>query len=308
MKLQQFRYINEVVKKDLNVSEAALALHTSQPGISKQIRMLEEELGVPIFLRTGKSLAQITEPGREILQRAQRILLEVEMIRRIGEEYTQHQEGTLTVATTHTQACYALPRVITTFLQHYPKVKLRIRQGSPQQIADMVASEQADIGIATETVAGAESLIALPCYRWSHCVLVPKTHPLKKLKTALRLEDLAAHPIVTYDFAFAGRSLLNKAFETAGLTPNVVLTALDSDVIKTYVRAGLGVGLLAEMAYDKNKDTDLRKIDAAHLFAANTTWIGIRRGSYMRGFVYDFIELFAPHLTRKQVSAALHVD
>jgi len=308
MKLQQFRYISEVAKNDLNVSEAALALHTSQPGVSKQIRLLEEELGVPIFTRTGKSLEQITEPGRQILQRASRILLEVEMIRRIGEEYTQHNEGTLTVATTHTQACYALPSVITAFLKQYPNVKLRIRQGSPQQIADMVASEQADIGIATETVAAAESLIALPCYHWSHCVVVPKTHPLKKLKKALSLKDLASHPIVTYDFAFAGRSLLNRAFQDAGLTPNVVLTALDSDVIKTYVRAGLGVGLLAEMAYDKTKDKDLHKIAAAHLFAANTTWIGIRRGSYMRGFVYDFIKLFAPHLTRRQVSAALNVD
>lgn len=308
MKLQQFRYISEVVKNDLNVSEAAKALHTSQPGVSKQIRILEDELGVPIFLRTGKSLAQITEPGREILKRADRILLEVEMIRRIGEEYTRHAEGMLTVATTHTQACYALPPVITAFLQRYPRVKLHIRQGSPQQIADMVASEQADIGIATETVSKSESLIALPCYHWSHCAVVPKHHPLTKSKQPLTLEALASHPLVTYDFAFSGRSLVNKAFEVAKLTPNVVLTALDSDVIKTYVRAGLGVGLLAQMAYDKDKDRDLQLIDATHLFEPNTTWIGVRRGSYMRGYVYEFIELFAPHLTRRQVSAALNVE
>lgn len=307
MKLQQFRYINEVVKKDLNVSEAAEALHTSQPGVSKQIRLLEDELGVPIFLRTGKSLAQITEPGREILKRAKRILMEVEMIRRIGEEYTQHTEGTLTIATTHTQACYALPPVIAAFAERYPKVKLSIRQGSPQQIADMVALEQADIGIATETVASSESLIALPCYRWNHCVVVPKNHPLRKLKKRLKLADIAAYPIITYDFAFAGGSLVNKAFEAANIKPNVVLTALDSDVIKTYVRAGLGIGLLAQMAYDKNKDKDLHLIEIAHLFEANTTWVGIRQGSYMRGFVYDFIELFAPHLNRKQISAALNV-
>jgi LysR family cys regulon transcriptional activator len=308
MKLQQLRYISEVVKKALNVSEAAQAMHTSQPGVSKQIRLLEDELGVQIFLRTGKSLAQITEPGREIVKRANRILLEVEMIRRIGEEFTQHDLGMLTVATTHTQACYALPPVITAFLQRYPNVKLHIRQGSPQQIADMVISEQADIGIATEMVAGSESLIALPCYHWSHCVVVPKRHPLAHRKTPLTLAELAAHPLITYDFAFAGRSLVNKAFETAKLTPNVVLTALDSDVIKTYVRAGLGVGLVAQMAFDKHKDKDLQLIEAAHLFAANTTWIGIRRGSYMRGFVYEFIELFAPHLTRRQVSAALNVE
>lgn len=308
MKLQQLRYISEVVKKDLNVSEAAQALHTSQPGVSKQIRLLEDELGVPIFLRTGKSLAQVTEPGREILKRANRILLEVEMIRRIGEEYTQHDYGMLTVATTHTQACYALPPVITAFLQRYPNVRLHIRQGSPQQIADMVALEQADIAIATETVSSSESLVALPCYHWSHCVLVPKNHPLKKSKSPLSLEELAKYPLITYDFAFTGRSSVNKAFEAAKLTPNVMLTALDSDVIKTYVRAGLGVGLLAQMAYEKNKDKDLQMIDAAHLFEVNTTWIGIRRGSYMRGFVYDFITLFAPHLTRKYVNAALNVE
>ncbi len=306
MKLQQLRYLSEVVHQHLNVSAAAQVLHTSQPGISKQIRLLEEELGVPIFLRTGKSLEQLTEPGREILQRVQRILLEVEMIRRIGEDYTRHAEGTLTVATTHTQACYALPPVITAFVARYPKVKLHIRQGSPQQIADMVTAEQADIGIATETVSSSQSLLALPCYQWSHCVVVPQKHPLVGLPSPLSLSELAAHPLITYDFAFAGRSLLNKAFTAAGLTPNVVLTALDSDVIKTYVRAGLGVGLLAQMAYEPNKDADLRMLDTSHLFAPNTTWIAIRRGSYLRGFVYEFIELFAPHLTRKHVSASLN--
>jgi LysR family cys regulon transcriptional activator len=308
MKLHQLRYICQVAKSDLNVSEAAQALHTSQPGVSKQIRLLEQELGVPVFVRTGKSLSEVSPPGREILRHAQRVLNEVDMIQRIGDEHSRTTEGTLTVATTHTQACYALPKVISDFLGKYPKVQLRIRQGSPQQIADMVAAGEADLGIATEAVSGAESLIALPCYRWNRCVVVLPDHPLLQKQEPVTLADLAQYPIITYDFAFAGQTLVSEAFAQAHLTPNLVITALDSDVIKTYVKAGLGIGLLAKMAYDPEQDGGLEMIDVAHLFEANTTWVGIKRGSYLRGFVFDFIELFAPHLNRSTVKAAIHVE
>lgn len=308
MKLHQLRYICKVASTKLNVSEAAESLHTSQPGVSKQIRLLEDELGLPIFVRTGKSLTEVTKPGHEILLHAERVLREIEMIRRIGDEYSQQAVGTLVVATTHTQACYALPAVISAFLQKYPKVKLRIRQGTPQQIADMVESDDADLAIATEAVSSSETLIALPCYKWNRCVVTPARHPLLKKKQKLTLADLADYPIITYDFAFAGQSLVKEAFEAANIKPHLAITALDSDVIKTYVKARLGIGLLATMAYDAKKDQGLKMIDVAHLFQSNTTWIGIKRGSFLRGYVYDFIELFAPHLTRSIVKAALNVE
>ncbi len=308
MKLSQLQYICEVANQGLNVSEAAEALHTSQPGVSKQIRMLESELGVPIFSRAGKRFVDLTPPGEEILQAAQRILREIDNIRRIGQDFGADDEGVLTIATTHTQARYVLPSVIQRFRKRYPKVRLQLRQGSPQQICALAAAGEADVAIATEAVASSEKLIALPCYRWNRCVVVPAQHPLLEKTGPLTLADIAAHPIVTYDFAFAGRSLMNQVFEEAGLRPNVVLTALDSDVIKTYVELGLGIGLLAKMAFDPQRDLGLRMINAAHLFPPSTTWVGIRRGSYLRGFIYDFLELFAPHLKREGLKAALHAE
>ena len=308
MKLHQLRYVCEVADRGLNVSEAAEAMHTSQPGVSKQIRLLEAELGVPIFARTGKRLTALTEPGAEVVQAARRALREVENIRLIGEEYRGESSGTLTIATTHTQARYVLPPVIQQFRGRHPGIRLQIRQGSPEQICDMAYHGEADLAIATEAVASSEGLIALPCYRWHHDVLVTPDHPLLALGRPPTLEELAAYPIVTYDFAFAGRTQLSQTFAEAGLEPQVVLTALDADVIKTYVELGLGVGLVANVAFDAERDSNLRLIDTAQLFPASTTWVGIRRGGYLRGFVYDFIELFAPHLDRATLRAALNAE
>lgn len=308
MKLSQLRYICEVAKRGMNVSEAADALYTSQPGVSKQIRQLEDELGIPIFSRTGKRLTDTTRPGAEILRVASRVLREIDNIRRIGQDYENVSEGTLTIATTHTQARYALPQKIQRFREQYPAVKLSLRQGSPEQICAMTAEGEADIAIATESVSSTEGLVALPCYRWNRCVVVPPAHPLLEIEKPLSLDDIARFPIVTYDFAFAGRSLVNQAFQDAGLSANVVLTALDSDVIKTYVEVGLGIGLLAKMAFDPERDTRLRMIDVGHLFPASTTWVGIRRGEYLRNYVYDFIELFAPQLNRDALKAALNLE
>ena len=308
MKLHQLRYVCEVADCGLNVSEAAETMHTSQPGVSKQIRLLEAELGVPIFSRAGKRLTAITEPGADVIQAARRALREVENIRRIGEEYRLEDHGTLTIATTHTQARYVLPPVIQRFRQQHPDIRLQLRQGTPEEICAMAHSGEADLAIATEAVAAAEGLIALPCYRWHHCVLVPPDHPLLSLERPLRLADLAAHPIVTYDFAFAGRSQINQTFRKAGLSPQVVLTALDADVIKTYVELGLGIGLIANVAFDSERDTGLRMIDSARLFPPSTTWVGLRHGVYLRGFVYDFVQQFAPQLDRATLKAALNTE
>jgi len=305
MKLQQLRYICEVARHNLNLSNAAEALFTSQPGISKQIRGLEEELGVDIFVRHGKRVVAVTEPGKAILEIAQRMLKDVENLRQVGEEFTEEDKGHLTIATTHTQARYALPQVIQRFTKRYPGVRLSLRQGSPTQISELVTSGEADIAIATEAIALYEDLVMLPCYEWNRCVLVPPGHPLLKAKK-LTLEAMASFPIITYDFAFTGRTRMNQAFADKGLTPNVVLTAIDADVIKTYVELGLGIGIVAMMAYDPKRDTHLRAMDASHLFEPSTTRIGIRKNSYLRGYTYEFIEMFAPHLTRKVVDDAMH--
>ena len=305
MKLQQLRYICEVARHNLNLSNAAEALFTSQPGISKQIRSLEDELGVDIFVRHGKRVVAVTEPGKAILEIAQRVLKDVENLRQVGEEFTEEDNGHLTIATTHTQARYALPHVIQRFTKRYPGVRLSLRQGSPTQISELVTSGEADIAIATEAIELYEDLIMLPCYEWNRCVLVPPGHPLLKAKK-LTLQAMAAFPIITYDFAFTGRSKMNQAFADKGLTPNVVLTAIDADVIKTYVELGLGIGIVAMMAYDPKRDTHLRAMDASHLFEPSTTRIGIRKNSYLRGYTYEFIEMFAPHLTRKVVDDAMH--
>lgn len=304
MKLQQLRYLCEVVRQGLNFSDAAEALHTSQPGISKQIRLLEDELGVEIFVRNGKRVVDITEPGKQILAIAQRILLEAENLKNASLEFSNEASGSLTIATTHTQARHALPAVVKSFTGKYPKVRLSLRQGSPAQIAEQVLSGEADIAIATEANELFEGLVMLPCYQWNRCVVTPLNHPLLGVKT-LTLEAIAKYPIVTYAFAFTAGSKINKAFEQRRLKPNVVLTAIDSDVIKTYVELGLGVGIMEKMAFDPEHDRNLRAIDAAHLFESTTACIGLRRGVYLRSYVYDMIELLAPHLTRKTVEKAM---
>jgi LysR family cys regulon transcriptional activator len=300
MKLQQLRYLTEVVRRGLNVSEAAAALHTSQPGISKQIRALEDELGVQVFVRHGKRLVSLTEPGKAVVAIAERILAEAQNLRRAGEEFANDQVGTLTVAATHTQARYALPQAVAAFKRRYPKVELVLQQGNPTQICEQVLAGEADLGVATEMIDEARDLVSLPVYQWNRCVVVPPRHPLLK-RTPLTLEKLAEYPIVTYDFAFANRSLVQRAFEARGLTPHVVLSAQDSDVIKTYVELGLGVGILARMAFDEQRDRALRAIDASHLFESSTTRLGIKRNAYLRRYAYEFIELFAPHLPRAVV-------
>jgi LysR family cys regulon transcriptional activator len=307
MNLQQMRYLCAVIDNKFNISDAANALFTSQPGISKQIRLLEEELGVKIFLRYGKRITELTEPGKAVFSIARRILQEAENLKRVGAEYSDEDSGTFTLATTHTQARYVLPKVIQQFSLKYPKVKLLLHQGNPTQVADQVVSGEADLGIATEALAANTDLITLPCYQWNRCVIVPLGHPLTKQK-ALTLEAIARYPIITYDFSFTGRSQINVAFGQKGLQPNVVLSALDSDVIKTYVELGLGIGILARMAYDPNRDKQFAMLDASHLFAASTTRIGIRRGTYLRRYVQDFITLFAPHLDRHTIDIALHGD
>jgi LysR family cys regulon transcriptional activator len=304
MKLQQLRYACEVARRGLNVSAAADALHTSQPGVSKQVKGLEDELGVEIFARHGKRIAAVTEPGKAVLAIAERILAEAENLKRAGEEFANQKLGTLTIATTHTQARYALPQAVAAFKKRYPKVRLELHQGNPTQICGMVLAGEADFAIATESIDAYPELVSLPCYQWNRSVVVPPGHPLLQAKP-LTLEAIAKHPIVTYDTAFAGRSKINKAFEKRGLVPNVVLTALDSDVIKTYVELGLGVGILASMGFDPKRDRGLQAIDASHLFESSTTRLGIRRGAWLRGYAYEFIELFAPRLSRGQVEKAV---
>jgi LysR family transcriptional regulator, cys regulon transcriptional activator len=304
MKLQQLRYLCEVASQGLNLSKAAKTLHTSQPGISKQISLLEDELGVDIFVRNGKRVVKITPPGEAIIEIAERMLRDAKNLKQVGQEFTNEASGSLTIATTHTQARYALPPAIKRFTLRYPKVKLVLRQGSPTQIAKLVTSGEADIAIATEAIELFDELVMLPCYQWNRCIITPPRHPLLKLEK-LTLENIVKYPIITYDFAFTGRTKINQAFAAKGLTPNVVLTAIDADVIKTYVELGLGIGILAQMAFEPSRDKHLRSIDASHLFEPSTTRIGITRNSYLRGYVYDFIGMFAPHLDRTVITAAM---
>ena len=304
MKLQQLRYLVEVARCGLNVSEAAEVLYTSQPGVSKQIKLLEEELGVIVFERNGKRLTAVTEPGKRVLEIAERILREADNIKRVGEEYAGGDSGSLIIATTHTQARYALPTVVKKFIDRHPNVRLSMHQGSPTQIAEWTIKGEADIAIATEALDQFPQLVMLPCYQWGHSMVAPDGHPILAEKT-ISLASLARWPLITYDSAFAGRSLINKAFERAQLQPNVVLAAIDADVIKTYVSLGLGLGIIASMAYDPARDFGLRTVDVAHLFGSNTTRIGLRRGTYIRQFEYDFIGLFASHLSKKAVDMAM---
>lgn len=304
MKLQQLRYVWEVSRHELNVSVTADKLYTSQSGISKQIRLLEDELGIPIFVRNGKHFIGITEAGQQIVALAGAILGKTRDIRNVAQECRDDRIGSLSIATTHTQARYALPPVIQAFMQRYPGVKLNIQQGTPSQIADMASRGLVDLAIATESLELFDNLIMLPCYRWNRCVLVRHDHPLARV-SSLTLAKLAEYPLITYVFGFTGRSQLDQAFEQAGLHPRLALTAVDADVIKTYVRLGLGVGIVAHMAYDPTIDRDLVAIEASHLFAPSTTRIGFRRDMFLRRFIYDFMVSFAPHLTRERVDQAL---
>ena len=307
MNLQQLRYVNEIVRRGLKISDAADALYTSQPNISKQIKQLEQELGIDIFVRNGKRVVAITEPGQAILDIARRMLHDAENLRQVGQEFHSQNSGHLTIATTHTQARYILPPVVKQFIRRYPKVKLGLHQGNPTQIAEQVLNGEADVAIATESLSLYDDLVTLPCYEWHHCVVVPPKHPLLEEKR-LTLAKIAQYPIVTYDFAFSGRGKINEAFEKANITPNIALTAIDADVIKTYVELGLGIGILAEIAFVPERDRHLRMIDAKHLFKPNTTRIAIRKNEYLRGYTYDFIELFAPLLTRAVVAKAMHLS
>ncbi|MGA0023059.1 MAG: CysB family HTH-type transcriptional regulator [Burkholderiales bacterium] len=304
MNLQQLKYLREVARNGLKVSEAAETLFTSQPGISKQIRLLEEELGVTILVRNGKRITSLTEPGRIVVDIAERILQDTENLRSVGREFNSGGRGTLVIATTHTQARYALPPAVARFTQRYPQVRLTLREGSPEQIAALLQEGSADLGIATESEEAFTDLVTLPCAQWTRSVITPLRHPLLEAGP-LTLEKIAAYPLITYDFAFTPGSPIQRAFDAAGIQPNVVLTAIAADVIKAYVEMGMGIGILAKMAFDPARDHGIRLINADHLFEPSTTRIALRRNAWLRGYVYDFIELFSPSLNRDVVSAAL---
>jgi LysR family transcriptional regulator, cys regulon transcriptional activator len=304
MNLQQLRYVLEVARHNLSVSDAADALYTSQPGVSKQIRLLEEELGVEVFVRHGKRLTAITEPGQQVVAIAERMLREAENLKAVGEEYHNEDSGRLTIATTHTQARYALPRVVEEFVRRYPRVQLSLHQGSPRALCEQVLNGDADLVIATEAVADFQDLVSVPCTQWNRSVVAKPDHPILREKP-LTLEAIARYPIITYDTSFTGRNQVNKAFLGRGLKPNVILTALDSDVIKTYVAMGLGIGIITNMAFDPMLDRGLAAADASHLFESSTTRLGLPRNAWLRGYTYAFINLFASHLTRKVIDAAL---
>lgn len=293
MNLQQLRYVQAAVKFNLNLTEAASALYTSQPGVSKQIRDLEEELGVEIFERKGKRLTGITAPGREVVDIIARVTRELDSLRKVSDNFSAQDEGHFVLATTHTQARYALPPVIKRFKEIYPKVHLSLHQGSPAQIAKMLADGEADIGIATEVLDHHPDLTTYPCYEWSHVVVFPKGHALEG-REEVTLEDLAAWPLITYDRAFSGRSHIDEAFDRERIVPDLVLTAMDADVIKTYVELGMGVGIVASMAFNAERDTGLSSLDASHLFGGNVTRLAFRSSTYLRGYAVEFIRLFAP--------------
>lgn len=304
MNIQQLRYLVEVVRNGLNISAAAAALHTVQSGISNQLRLLEDELGIELFFRHGKRLKALTPAGERILQQAQNVLHQLADMRAIGAEYSADHSGVLALATTHTQARYVLPPVIKRFMERYPQVRPIIHQGNPSQIGAMVARGEADIGIATEALDQFEELALFSCYEWNRSIVTPPHHPLLVVEP-LTLAAIAHYPIITYGDAFTGRSKINAAFEQQKLTPNIVLTALDADVIKTYINLGLGIGILADMAFDPQRDAPLQARDASHLFASSTTRLALRRGAFLRSYVYTFIEMFAAQLTRPCVEAAL---
>ena len=301
MKLQQLKYLLAIVDKSLNITAAAERMYTSQPGVSKQLKLLEEELGMQLFTRKGKSLGGITPAGHQVIERARIIMREADNIRRLASDYYQEEEGSLSIATTHTQARYVLPEIIAEFRKRFPKVGLNLHQGTSEQIADMVSANDIDFAIATGANELFSELMLVPSYRWDRSIVVPKGHELTKLDRKITLQDLAEFPLVTYVFSFGGQSSLKRAFENEGLDPDVVFTARDADVIKTYVRMGLGVGIVASMAADCADRKDLQIIDAEGLFPRSTTWIGYRKNAVLRRYMVDFIQLFASHISTRQL-------
>jgi LysR family cys regulon transcriptional activator len=305
MNFQQLRSVREAVRCNFNLTEVAAMLYTSQPGVSRQIRDLEDELGVEIFVRSGKRLTGLTPPGATLLPIVENLLLGADNLKRAGEDFTKKMEGQLSVAATHSQARYALPQVVKDFRDKFPKVTLHLHQGSPKQVAAMLVSGEADIGVATEALADFSQLVTLPCYRWTHSVVVPPGHPLLSIDGPVTLQHLVHFPIITYQIGYTGRAHIDDAFFVEGLHPDVVLTAMDADVIKTYVELGMGVGIVASVALDAERDRNLRSIDVGHLFQVNVTRLGLRKGVWLRGYAYCFIELFVPTLSKFVVDAAL---
>lgn len=305
MNFQQLRSIRETVRNGFNLTDVAAILHTSQPGVSRQIRELEEELGIDIFARAGKRLTGLTPPGVALLPIVERLLLDSDNLKRAGQEFSSCLDGRLSVAATHSQARYALPHVVRDFRELFPQVTLHLHQGSPKQVAEMLLSGEADIGVATEALALYPQLVTLPCYRWTHSIIVPPGHPLLSHDAPVTLTQLIEFPIITYNQGYTGRAHIDDAFAKEGLHPNVVLTAMDADVIKTYVELGMGVGIVASIALDPERDQQLRILDARHLFEINLTRLAVRRGVWLRGFAYKFIETFAPTLNREVVNRAL---
>jgi len=303
MNFQQLRSVREAVRRGFNLTEVANALHTSQPGVSRQIRELEEELGIDLFVRAGKRLTGLTEPGAQVLPIIERLLADAENLRQSSRDFSEHGVGPLSIAATHSQARYALPSAVKDFREMFPQVTLSLHQGSPQQVANMLINGEADIGIATESLTQYPQLVTLPCYTWSHAVVVPPGHPLLNGEP-LTLQRLAQFPLITYDEGYTGRSHIDEAFKREGIKPSIVLTAMDADVIKTYVELGMGVGIVAAIAFDEDRDLNLCGLGAGHLFAVNMTRLAFRKGAFLRNYVYSFIETFAPPLTRKVIDMA----
>ena len=305
MKLQQLRCIFQIVQSEFNISKASEVLNTSQPGVSKQIKLLEDEIGIKIFQRNGKRLVNLTEPGELILSSIETILQESNNIKVISEEYIEKDQGTFTIATTHTQARYKLPKVVEEFVKKYPKTNLNIHQGNPSQVTDQIINGEADVGIATESINLSEDILTIPCYQWNRCVVMPKNHPLTEVRK-ITLEDLAAYPMITYDYAFTGSTIVSEVFKNANIEPNIMLTAIDADVIKTYVSLNMGIGLIAEMAFDASTDHPMVSRDVSHLFPLSTTYIGIRRENFLRKYTSDFIRMFIPKASENELTKILN--
>lgn len=306
MNLQQLRIIREAVQQNFNLTEVAAALFTSQSGVSKHIKDLEDELGVELFQRRGKRLLGLTDPGKEVAQVADRMLQDLRNIKRLAQQFSSADQGQLTIATTHTQARYALPQVVARFKAAYPRVHLVLHQGSPAEIVSLLQSGEADVGIATEALGRDEAFVTFPFYEWHHAVVVPQGHPLTA--QPLTLEALAEQPLITYHEGYTGRARIDASFAQAGLAPDIVMSALDADVIKTYVQVGLGVGIIAAIAFEPNRDAGLQRLDASHLFPVNTTRIALKRGHYLRGFAYRFLQECVDSLTEERVKAAMELE